>query len=175
VKKILAGPVILLAAGLAGCDHAESVSGKQVVTVDLDARTRLIVSVEGVQTRPASAEFERSKEGEPIHRILQSADGKTLFAYDLEVHKSGTAGLYHFLLKPAGNGPTFASTGEVTMKAHEDAVRVELMEQPGTGRKVEDVFRLVDFEGHASEAHDTSIGAHLRRVHEMIRQWVHGD
>jgi hypothetical protein len=175
VKKILAGTAFLSAVGFIGCQPAVSLHVARGQIINLDARTRLVVWVEGVQTRSSDIEVGSvSKEGEPIHRVLHGDDGNVLFAYDLQISKAGTGGAYHFLLKPAGKGPTFDGNREVTVSSREEAVRVELMEQPGTGRKVEDVFRLVDSEGHASEAHQM-IGAHLRRAHEMIYRWIHGD
>jgi hypothetical protein len=172
VNKKLIVSTILLVVSLAGCHPMpfSLASGGQLI--DLDARTSLAVSVEGVQARPTASEsgrVPRSKEGETIHRVLQNAEGKILFAYDLEVRR-GESGTYTFVLKPAGKGPTFDARRELTV-AHQDAVRVELMEQPDTGRKVVDVFRLV---GRTSEVHEISIGAHLRRAHEMVFQWIHG-
>lgn len=171
MKTIFAGLTILLALGSAACDTSKHLSIGQAV--DLEAGKRLVVHVEGVQNKPGAAEnYSMARDGEPIHRILRSADGTVLFSYDLQVSKSGE-GAYTFLLKPADKGPTFAATREVTMNAH-DAVRIQLMEQPGTGRKVEDVFMLADADGTAAETH-AAIGAHLRKMHQMIYNWVHGE
>jgi hypothetical protein len=168
--------VALLAAASMACVEVHSiprVAGGQLI--DLDAGKRLVVQVEGVQTK--SDEFDgvwRAREGEAIHRVLQSRGGTILFAYDLRVRKSGAGDGYRFELKPAaGKAPTFDASREVTVNA-QDAVRVELMEQQGTGRKVEDVFRLVDTSGNAAETH-FAIGAHLRAAHQLIYRWVHGE
>jgi hypothetical protein len=173
MKKTL---LILLAVGSTACESAtvvQRVPGGQVV--DLDAGKRLVLQVEGVHTKSGESDgVSKAKDGEPIHRVLRDGDGNVLFAYDLQVSRSGKDGAYDFLLKPAaGKAPTFEASRKVTLNA-QDAVRVELMEQQGTGRKVEDVLSLVDTSGSASDVHN-AIGAHLRAMHERFYRWVHGD
>jgi hypothetical protein len=175
---------IPMAAGLAamvlgGCaahlDTSKHTSGGQVV--DLDARTRLLVSVSGVETQPAQAEFAgvpKSKDGEPIHRVLHGSDGTVLFAYDLAVRKAGTGGAYQLSLKPAGKGPTFDAAREVTVQGQE-AVRVELMEEPGTSRKIEDIFRLVPADRTGEDLHANAFGAHMQMVHSFFHKLFQGD
>jgi hypothetical protein len=168
---------ILMAAGLSGCVQSTVIhrSGGQVV--DLDAHTRLLVSVSGVETQPAQVEFAgvpKSKDGEPMHRVLHGSDGAVLFAYDLEVKKAGAGGAYQFLLKPVGKGPTFDAIRKVTLQGQE-AVRVELMEEPGTGRKVEDIFRLMPAEGTGADTHTDAFGAHVQMVHSFFRKLFHGE
>lgn len=160
MKKLIAGGAILAITGLTGCQPAAT--GQ---SVRIDAATQLVVSVEGVAAHPKARTSEPA-EGEPMHRVLQGSDGKTLFAYDLEVSKSGSAGGYRFLLKPADSGPTFDAVREVTVNNRDDAVRVELMEEPGTGRKIEDVFHLSD--------PPPTIGGHLMELHNRFFRWVHG-
>ena len=166
----------LALAALTACQNAApvNVSGGQLIGVD--QHTRLLVSVEGVKTRPTpveSAGVPNPGAGEPIHRVLESSDGKVLFAYDLQIGKSGADGAYRILLKPAKKTPTFAASREVTVKSHEDVVRVELMEQPETGQKIVDVFRLLDREGGDS-GESPSVSQHLRQVHNFLFHMFHG-
>jgi hypothetical protein len=154
---------ILLAAGLAGC-HAAATN---VQLIDLDDNTRLVVVVEGAPTSqtPVAMVIPGPKPGDPIHRVLRSADGRILFAYDLEVKKGGGSEPYTFLLKPAVKGPTFASVREAALSTREGSFRVELMEQPATGRRIEDVYSVLENE---------SFGTHLMRLHNQFFHWVHG-
>jgi hypothetical protein len=57
----------------------------------------------------------------------------------------------------------------------QEAVRVELMEEPGTARKVEDIFRLIPAEGTGADAHTDAFGAHVQMVHSFFRKLLHGD
>ena len=177
MKLIALAGVVLVATGLAACtvavQHART-SGLQVVK--LDSKTQLVVQVEGATTQPVSAQSPaESNEGEPIHRILQSGDGTVLFAYDLQVFtKKGDRGDYAFVLKPAGTGPTLKSSREVAVKARGEAIRVELMEQPDTGEKIADVFRLENVPTVAMKLHETSFGEHVMQIHNAIFHWIHG-
>jgi len=172
MKKITVASTVLAAAGAAGCQTTDSAQPLQRQAVRLDDSTILTVQVEGVQpgSAPAASVFRRSNESEPIHRILEDGSGKALFTYDLQLSRSEPDGAYTFLLKPAGQGPTFASSRKVTMKSSDDAVRVDLMEQPDTGRKISDVYRV-----QKSATHAMSLHAHLMALHERLYRWVHGE
>jgi hypothetical protein len=161
---------VLMAASLWGCAHVETEEPAAQI-IELDGRNRLVVLVSGVQAHPVAGQGTRvriSKAGEPMHRVLEGADGKVLFAYDLEVKKGATNGAYQFQLKPADQGPTFDSVREVTVQGKE-AVRVELMEYPGSERKVEDVFRLLPVDTVPQERHASGFDAHVQMVHSMLR------
>ncbi len=175
MKKTLAVISILMAIGSTACDTAKSSSFSGAQVVELAAGKHLVLRVDGVQSKSGESEgVSKAKDGEPIHRVLQSPDGTVLFAYDLQVNKSG-AGAYRFVLNPAeGKAPTFQVSREVTLDA-QDAVRVELMEQQGTGRKVEDVLSLVDSAGKPSGAHDDAFMQHLYAMHQRIYHWIHGE
>jgi hypothetical protein len=103
--------------------------------------------------------------GSTTHRVIQDGNGKTLFEYTAEVAGFNPDGSYHILLKPAGKGPTFAATRDVSMLEH-DKARVELMSDPATGRKIVD---------HISLMKHQTIGSHLMALHNHIYHWVHGD
>jgi hypothetical protein len=172
----MAGAIVCVA-GLTGCTVAVPIartSGAQVVR--LDAKTQLVMRVEGTKTQPVSAESVPESNGtEPIHRILQSGDGTVLFAYDLQVFtRKGDEGEYAFALKPAATGPTLKSSRVVAVKARGEAIRVELMEQPDTGEKITDVFRLEDVPMVAKRLHETSFGEHVMQIHNAIFHWIHG-
>jgi hypothetical protein len=134
------------------------------------ARTLLIFSTEGsgapAVKDPPIAEY---KPGVPIHRVVQNADGKPLFAYDLDISKN-EGGAYRIAVRPAADGPTFKSTREVTVNRDQEAVRVDLLEQPQTGRKVSDWVSVVT-------AHDEqqSLPRHLVELHNRIFRWMHGE
>jgi hypothetical protein len=136
--------------------------------IPLNDRASLVMSVEGAQTSGIVGGASRPKDGEPFHRILRDSDGKVVFAYDLEVSSSPSGETYSFVLKPAGAGPTFATSRKVTAVLN-GGVRVELMEQPGTGRQIVDVFRVVP-----QENSQESFGSHLMALHNRFFHWVHG-
>jgi hypothetical protein len=119
-------------------------------------QTRLKVSTEGAGPQTVAV-------GETAHRVLRNSEGKILFAYDLQANRTG-AGLFRISLKPAQQQPTFVKEREVTVAANE-SVRVDLLEKPGTGQKITDVFSL---------AQDATIGAHLMQFHNHIYRMVHG-
>jgi hypothetical protein len=171
MKKSRAATVVLFAAGVAGCQTADSPHSPTGEAVQLDKTHLLMIGVEGVQPgNPTDvAQYLRNQSGEPIHRSLEDGHGKVLFTYDLQVAKSEPDGTFTFLLKPAGAGPTFAATRKVTLQTAGDTARIELMEQPGTGRKIADVFRVQKF-----EFHDMSFGEHLLAAHNRFFKWVHG-
>lgn len=166
MKKIFA---VVAAVLLAGCAHFQGVqkSGTQVIA--LDTKTGLAVAVDGVLTRATPIVRQALNGTEPIHRVLQGGDGNFLFAYDIDVTKASSAGAYQLRLKPARSGATFATVREVTVRG-KDTVRVELMEQPETGRKVEDVFSLVALEENTADP-----GTHLNHIHAFFRNLFHGD
>jgi hypothetical protein len=127
----------------------------------------LSVAVEGVEARSVGEIQGSARDGQTIHRVLQGDDGKLLFAYDLAI-KRGDAGSYIIVLKPAaGNGPTFAATREVTLTADDRVVRVDLLEQPSTGRKVTDVL-------HVGTDQPMTIHSHLISIHNQFWRWIHG-
>ena len=163
---MLAAGAMLVTLGLTGCQTTVPPS------VRIDKETRLFVSVEGIRESTTPL-VPSSTEGEPIHRTLQNGDGRILFAYDLEVSKTDTADAYRFLLKPADDGPTFDASREVTVSTHDDSVRVELMEEPGTGRKVEDVYRLL--KGRPWGPHDSMFQQHVYMVHSFFRRLLDGE
>jgi hypothetical protein len=152
-SRVAAG--ILMTAGLSGCGQA-------------GASTALTVRTESADSSQAQT-LSGTNEA-PIHRVLRGADGKVLFAYDLTLAQSGADGPWHLLLKPAaGGGPTFATARSVDMKGTGEAVRVELLQRPGTGDKVVDVFTLSET-APASEG----IHAHLMAMHNHLWKWIHG-
>jgi hypothetical protein len=120
-------------------------------------QTRLKVSTEGAGPQTVAV-------GETAHRVLRNSEGKILFAYDLQANRTG-AGLFRISLKPAQQQPTFVKEREVTVAANE-SVRVDLLEKPGTGQKITDVFSL---------AQDAPIGAHLMQLHNHLYRMVHLD
>jgi hypothetical protein len=156
---------VAAASMLSGC---VSVEVTQTQEIPLNDHARLIMSVEGAQTSGIVGGASRPKEGEPFHRILRDSDGKVVFAYDMDVSGSPTGESYNFVLKPAGTGPTFATSRKVTA-ALNGGVKVELMEQPGTGRQIVDVFRVVKQENEPE-----SFGSHLMALHNRFFHWVHG-
>jgi hypothetical protein len=127
---------------------------------------QLTVKVEGAGTPPLG--ISEAAPGEPIHRVVTGRDGKVLFAYDLEVRKQGESGKYRLLLKPSQQKPTFEKAREVTVNPQDESVRVELMERPGTGEKVVDVFSF------RSDSQEFSPMAHLRQLHNHLFRMVHG-
>jgi hypothetical protein len=161
-----------IALWMAGCAHVQSVGNTGGQAIQLDAKTLLDVRVEGVNARPTPEKFlavPTWKEGEPMHRVLYGADGALLFAYDIGIQKG--SGAYRLSLSPSGAGSTFAETREISVNST-GTVRVELMEEPATGRKVEDVFRLAPIETRLEFADPM---AHLRGIHELIARHLHGD
>jgi hypothetical protein len=167
--------VLLLALGLGGCMHVDTENSVGMTIIRLDAGTSLTVSVGGVQARSGPIEYvPPAKSATPMHRVLHGSDGKVLFAYDLQLIKGAPGGEYRFLLRPAALGPTFEAVREVTVRGH-DLVKVELMEEPATGRKVEDIFRLLPAEGAQRGSNPNTAEAHLARIHSFFRQLIHGD
>jgi hypothetical protein len=166
MNKTSAVLIAVAAAGLAGC--AAHVESSNLQTVRLDDDTSLAIVVDGAPTVPApvASVLPGPKPGDAIHRFLKSSDGKVLFAYDLRIDRSGADGSYNVVLKPAAGGPTFAATRTVAIPPPPGTVQVELMEQPGTGRKVEDGFRI--FRGQ-------SFHSRLLAIHNQFYHWVHGD
>ena len=150
-----------------GCGAA-AVTQARGQTIALNDHASLLMSVEGAQTSGIVGGALRPKEGEPFHRILRDSDGKVVFAYDLDVTSSPTGESYSFVLKPASPGPTFAGSRKVTAVLN-GGVKVELMEQPGTGRRIVDVFRVV-----RQENTEESFGSHLMALHNRFFRWVHG-
>src|SRR5580658_7609973 len=136
MKKIFCVTTVAAAGVLAGCG-AVTVIHTRFQSIALNDHASLLMSVEGAQTSGIVGGASRPKDGEPFHRILRDSDGKVLFAYDLDVSSSPTGDTYSFVLKPAGTGPTFATARKVTA-ALNGGVKVELMEQPGTGRQIVD-------------------------------------
>ena len=158
---------VLAAAGTIACQtsYSEHAAARQAVSLGNGAL--LSVAVEGVEARSAGGIQSSARDGQTIHRVLQGDDGKLLFAYDLAV-KRGDAGSYTIVLKPAaGSGPTFAATREVTLAPDDRAVRIDLMEQPSTGRKVTDVL-------HVATDHPVTIRSHLLAFHNQLFRWMHG-
>jgi hypothetical protein len=158
---------VLAAAGTIACQtsYSEHAAARQAMSLGNGAL--LSVAVEGVEARSAGEVQGSARDGQTIHRVLQDDNGKPLFAYDLAV-KRGDAGSYTIVLKPAaGNGPTFAATREVTLTPDDRAVRIDLMEQPSTGKKVTDVL-------HVGTDRPMTIHSHLIAIHNQFWRWVHG-
>lgn len=161
-KSVL--PAAIAAMVLSACH-----SGGKVQAINIDAKNTLLVRVEGVESYFGSSV--QAHPGEPIHRVLQSSDlSKVLFAYDLQIAPNPSDDLYHLMLKPSAQQPTFAKAREVIIRPRQDSVRVELMEKPGTAEKVADVFSLTP---RTDEA--LSPAAHLIKFHKMVFRWVHGN
>lgn len=159
-----------------GCDHVATMQVQQGQAVNLDAQTKLVVSTEGGPAQsPATRLVGSPTSKEPIHRVLESSDGKVLFGYDLQVGKALPAGSYRLILKPAATGPTFRKSREVTVKTRDDVVRVDLMEQPETGQKIVDVYRLADRTDADIHAEMSSPLAHLKAFHDHIFHMLHGN
>jgi len=156
------------AMGLLACCHSVAVTQVRGQTIPLNDHAILVMGVEGAQSSGITGGASRPKEGEPFHRILRDSDGKVVFAYDLDISRSPTGETYSFVLKPAGAGPTFATSRKVTA-ALNGGVKVELMEQPGTGRQIVDVFRVVQQENEPE-----SFTSHLMALHNRFFHWVHG-
>lgn len=152
--------------GLTGCMPG----GPNGPAIAVDDKTNLVVNVEGGETRGLTVA--NPAPGEPIHRVLENSDGKVLFAYDVEIGKSGADGSYRLILKPAQQKPTVTSAREVIFKAHQDSVRVELMEKPGTGEKIVDVFSLAP--RTVQEKDQMGPLAHVRAMHNAFFHWIHG-
>ena len=167
MKKIFCVTTLASAAVLAGCG-AVAVTQTRGEAIPLNDHASLVMTVEGAQTSGIVGGASRPKEGEPFHRILRDSDGKVVFAYDLDVSSSPTGDTYSFALKPAGTGPTFATSRKVTAALY-GGMRVELMEQPGTGRQIVDVFRVVP-----QANSEQSFTSHLMALHNRFFQWVHG-
>jgi len=167
MKKAFCVTTMAAAGILAACGPVEVTQIRGEV-IPLNDHASLVMSVEGAQTSGIVGGASRPKEGEPFHRILRDKDGTVVFAYDLDVSSSPTGETYSFALKPAGKGPTFATSRKVTAALY-GGVRVELMEQPGTGRQIVDVFRVVP-----QENSQESFGSHLMALHNRFFYWVHG-
>jgi hypothetical protein len=147
---------VLVSAGLtAGCAHFAPPAQS------------LAVRTEGLDTPQVSVS--EITPGQAIHRVLRNSAGNVLFAYDLDVAKQG--GAYRFLLQPASAGPTFAAPREVNVTSGNEAVRVELMAQPGTSNKIVDVFSLSN---SPDVPESTGFGDHLMAMHNRLWKWVHG-
>ncbi len=163
-----------------GCDHVATIHVQQGQVqpgqaVNLDARTKLLVSTEGGPGQPPAPRLLGSPTSkEPIHRVLETSDGNVLFGYDLQVGKADSAGSYRLILRPAATGPTFRKSREVTVENRDAVVRVELMEQPETGKKIVDVFRLADRTDADLQAELNSPLAHLKAFHDHIFHMLHG-
>jgi hypothetical protein len=166
MKRVLVS--VLAAAGMVACQTSKSLQAPAAQSIEVGEGTRLVVAVEGVEARNAGEIQGSASGGQVIHRVVQDDSGKPLFAYDLAV-KRGDAGAYTFILKPAaGKGPTFAGTREVTLTPEDRAVRVDLMEQPSTGKRVTDVLRL-------SNERPMTLHSHLMAIHNQFFHWIHGD
>lgn len=170
MKRIL-NPVAAFctALALAACHGAASAEDVKGQVARIDSKTVLSISMEGADATwtPTAS----SREGGPIDRVLQSADGKVLFAYGIEATKADD-GTYRLTLKPANTGPTFRTTRVVNVTPGQDAVRVELMAQRQTGQKIADVFQLSEVT--AKDLH-ASLLAPLMRAHNALYHWLHGE
>ena len=157
-----------------GCAHFTVGPVQQGQSINLDARTKLMVSTQGAAQPPATRMVFSLTPKEPIHRVLESGDGKVLFGYNLQVGKGTADGSYRLILKPAATGPTFQKSREVTVENRDAVVRVELMEQPETGKKIVDVFQLANRTDADVKAELTSPLAHLKAFHDHIFHMLHG-
>lgn len=170
MKRTL-NPVVAccVAVALAACHGAASAEDVKGQVARIDSKTVLSISMDGADATwiPTAS----SREGGPVDRVLQSADGKVLFAYGIEATKSDD-GSYRLALKPAKTGPTFRTTRAVNVKPGQDAVRVELMAQRQTGQKIADVFQLRDV---PVEDFHTTLFAPLMRAHNALYHWLHGE
>jgi hypothetical protein len=158
---------VVAAAGMVACQTSYSAHPAARQAILLGNGALLSVAVEGVEARDAGEIQGSARDGQTIHRVLRDENGKPLFAYDLAVTR-GDAGSYTLVLKPAaGNGPTFSATREVTLTPNDSAVRVDLMEQPSTGRKVTDVL-------HLANERPIKIHSHLMALHNQFFRWITG-
>lgn len=166
---------VLFVMTLTGCARVDTDNHVGMTIIRLNSKTSLAVSVTGAAAPTAPISYQTAStapDGSPMHRVLQSGDGSILFAYDIQVRKE--TGKYRVELRPAKQGPTFDAVREVTLSGDE-TVKVELMEEAATGRKVEDVFRLLPAEGTQRGAEPNTLEFHLYHVHSVIRSWLHGN
>ncbi|MDE3195926.1 MAG: hypothetical protein KGN84_06260 [Acidobacteriota bacterium] len=157
------------ALALAACNGAASAEDPRSQTARLDSQTVLSISMEGADSswNPRASETGAG----PVERVLQAADGRTLFAYGIDAARAED-GTYRLTLKPAASGPTFRASRVVSVKPGQDSIRVDLMARPQTGEKIVDVFQLRN--EPEPTLHEAIIG-HLLRVHNRFYHWVHGD
>jgi len=163
-------PALALAACQTSAEQPPSLSGQQLI--ELSPGALLVVGVEGVQLSPAATPHSaaRSSAGELIHRVLQTNDGKLLFAYDLSVSKTAQNGDWKLQLMPAAQGPTFSAARQVSLRSADESVHVELMEQRNTGRTISDVFTL-----RHTQTRDFSVHGHLLAIHRYFRHLLQGE
>ena len=145
------------------CQHTESA----LLIVDKDT-----VLTAHVENSPASTRAGLSATGKSpnakLHRVLQAPSGSVLFAYDADIHRGTEAGSYGITLKPVKGSPTFAATREVTAQRDEDQIRVELVEDSLSHRKIVDVLQFV------TKTDTPQIGKSLLQFHNHIFRMVHG-
>jgi hypothetical protein len=139
----------------------------QSAAMIVDKKTVLMASVQNAP-QGSRAGFSASSSGSntTLHRVLQSADGRELFAYDAEVHPGTEPNLYGVTLKPVKGSPTFATVREASARRDSEEIMVELLEDAKSHRKVVDVLWL--------QTPQESLGDHVIRVHNQFYRWVHG-
>ncbi len=126
---------ILAALALVGCGHGS----QEFQSIVVDKKV-LAVTTAG-ETAGASTGSQNVDLGETVHRVIHGKAGEILFAYDLSV-KRGNPGAYVLHLKPAAQAPTFARERSVSIQEVGQSVRVELMENPQTGKTLADAYRF---------------------------------
>ena len=126
---------ILAVLALGGCGHGS----QEFQSIIVDKKV-LAVTTAG-ETAGASTGSQNVDLGETVHRVIHGKQGETLFAYDLAIHR-GVAGTYVLHLKPTAGAPTFARERSVSIQEVGQSVRVELMENPLTGKKIADAYRF---------------------------------
>ncbi len=126
---------ILAALAVTGCGNGTH----EFQSIIVDKKV-LAVSTAG-ETDGASTGSQNVGLGETVHRVIHGKQGETLFAYDLAIQR-GDPGTYVLHLKRAAQEPTFARERSVSIQEVGQSVRVELMENPQTGKKIADAYRF---------------------------------
>ena len=145
------------------CQHTESA----LLIVDKDT-----VLTAHVENSPASTRAGFSATGSgpnaTLHRVLRTPSGSVLFAYDADIQPGTEAGAFGITLRPVKGSPTFAATRKVTAQRDEDQIRVELVEDAISHRKIVDVLQFV------TKTDTPDIGDSLMKFHNHIFRMVHG-
>lgn len=166
----LALAVVSIGVSMAGCAHHASAAASDWRRIATGKTAGLLVRTEGGAGVHTSESSNVAGEGETIHRILRSADGKAIFAYDVLIEATEDNREYRIRLLPAEFGvSTFRTAREVVARADEDLVRVDLMEQPETHEKIVDVYRLM---ANPKQVHEVSFK--LMEIHNAVFRWFHG-
>jgi hypothetical protein len=125
------------------------------VMVQLDSQTMLMIStrMNDAKGETVGIRGEVTVGGNEVHRVLRDPGGRIVFAYDLEVAGPVTGPPFRIRVKPlsAGYSRTLQATPLATFESEREVVvspggtaTIELLAQPGTGRKIVDVLEALD-------------------------------